>query len=80
MKTILSIALIALVMSGTMQPPEGNCKTDEDWVCSLAYCSTTLLACPTVFRNGQYVDTNCHNQTTCNWDCSCVKKQPKEEE
>ena len=80
MKHILIIALIALVMSGTMQPPGGDCKAGEVWRCSLSYCSTTLLACPSVWEDGQYVATDCNNQTTCNWDCSCVEKQPKEGE
>lgn len=74
MKHILSIALIALVMGSTMEPPIGNCKDGEVYRCYMAGCTTTLLACPTIYEDGKYVESDCHNQTHCNWDCECVKK------
>ena len=79
MKHILSIVLIALVMSGTMQPPEGNCNRDEVWRCYQEGCSQTAMACPSYWEDGKYIYSEC-NTIHCNWDCSCVKKQPKEEE
>ena len=75
MKHFLSIALIALVMGdSSMMPPEGNCKPGETWRCYASSCMTTAMACPSVWEDGRYIPTDCHNQTTCNWDCACVKK------
>lgn len=76
MKHLLSIALIALVMSGSsMMPPEGHCLPGEVWRCYLSFCSTTLVACPSVWEDGRYIpNTDCHNTETCNWDCQCVQK------
>jgi hypothetical protein len=37
------------------------------------------MACPSVWEDGRYIGSEC-NKTTCNWDCSCVEKQPKEGE
>ena len=74
MKHLLSIALIALVMGSTMEPPPGDCYGDEVWRCYMAGCTTTLLACPTIYEDGKYIESDCHNQTRCNWDCECVKK------
>ena len=79
MKHLLSIALIALVMGySSMMPPEGNCKPGETWRCYASSCMTTALACPSVWEDGKYIG-DC-NKTTCNWDCSCVPKQPQKEE
>lgn len=80
MKHILSLIVIAVFMSFSIDPPIGNCKPDEVWRCSMEMCTSTLIYCPTVFENGRYVDTGCKNETECNWDYSCVTKQSKEDE
>ena len=72
MKHILSIFLIALVISGTMQPPVGNCNRDEVWRCYQGACMTTAMMCPQIWEDGKYIG-DC-NTTSCKWDCMCLPK------
>ena len=79
MKHILVMICIAVVMTATNVPPLGNCQPDEKWRCYVSRCMSTLMYCPDVWEDGVYKGSSC-NTTTCEWDCSCVKKQPKEAE
>lgn len=72
MKHLLSIALIALVMS-SMSPPASQCKPNEVWRCYAYSCMTTAMACPQVYEDGRLISSDC-NYTNCNWDCECVQK------
>jgi hypothetical protein len=78
MKKIILVLVFALLAmpawADSLNPPKGNCKKGEVYKCIMAGCMSTLRACPEVYEDGKLMPSDCSNQTTCNWDCSCVKK------
>ena len=76
MKKILLLIALAIIISpeNTLSPPKGDCAPGEVNRCTMGSCSSTLVYCPEVYEDGKFIDSGCRNQTTCTWNCYCVKK------
>lgn len=76
MRKIILLIVLAMLISpeNTLSPPMGNCGVDEVNRCYMGSCMSTLMYCPPIFEDGVYIGSTCKNQTSCIWDCTCVKK------